>query len=70
MGERLLCKQEVVGSIPSGSTRSAVAALLCVCADANFRAACCAAFFCFMCVATGDARLVQKQLYSHPVGFA
>ena len=25
MGERLLCKQEVVGSIPSGSTRLAVA---------------------------------------------
>ncbi len=25
LGERLLCKQEVVGSIPSGSTRSAVA---------------------------------------------
>jgi hypothetical protein len=24
LGERLLCKQEVVGSIPSGSTRSAV----------------------------------------------
>ena len=24
MGERLLCKQEVVGSIPSGSTRSAI----------------------------------------------
>ena len=24
MGERLLCKQEVVGSIPSGSTRPAV----------------------------------------------
>jgi hypothetical protein len=25
LGERLLCKQEVVGSIPSGSTRSAIA---------------------------------------------
>jgi hypothetical protein len=25
LGERLLCKQEVVGSIPSGSTRLAVA---------------------------------------------
>ena len=27
MGERLLCKQEVVGSIPSGSTRWAVEVL-------------------------------------------
>ena len=26
LGERLLCKQEVVGSIPSGSTRRSVAA--------------------------------------------
>jgi hypothetical protein len=26
LGERLLCKQEVVGSIPSGSTRRLIAA--------------------------------------------
>ena len=28
LGERLLCKQEVVGSIPSGSTRAGLGGLL------------------------------------------
>ena len=31
MGERLLCKQEVVGSIPSGSTSRVEATSLCAC---------------------------------------
>jgi hypothetical protein len=37
LGERLLCKQEVVGSIPSGSTRTVPAAALLPCSFAKIQ---------------------------------
>jgi hypothetical protein len=62
LGERLLCKQEVVGSIPSGSTRPAAGRL---CSDA--RCALCAAGFAprFCTAASAAVRLVQKCVCSH-----
>jgi hypothetical protein len=40
LGERLLCKQEVVGSIPSGSTRLRAAKVACRGLKAKAGAAC------------------------------